>query len=103
MLHITCSSRRMGLEGKLAAVARACARTVVIPENVGCCGFAGDKGFTLPELNDHALRDLPAAIPQGCDQGYSTSRTCEIGLASHAGITYRSLAYLVEKATRFAK
>ncbi len=103
MLHITCSSRRMGLESKLAAVASACARHVVIPERVGCCGFAGDKGFALPELNDHALRDLPAAIPAGCAQGYSTSRTCEIGLSSHAGIAYRSLAYLVEKATRSAK
>lgn len=103
MLHITCSSRRMGLEPKLAAVARACSRNVIIPDRIGCCGFAGDKGFSLPELNDHALRDLPAAIPQGCTAGYSTSRTCEIGLSSHAGIPYNSLAYLFEKATRPAK
>ncbi|MGE4410025.1 MAG: FAD-binding and (Fe-S)-binding domain-containing protein, partial [Sphingobium sp.] len=103
MLHISCSSRRMGLEAKLAAVAGACSRNVVIPDTVGCCGFAGDKGFSLPELNDHALRDLPGAVPEGCSQGYSTSRTCEIGLSSHAGIPYRSLAYLVEKATRSAE
>jgi D-lactate dehydrogenase len=93
----------MGLDPKLAAVARACSRNVIIPDRIGCCGFAGDKGFSLPELNDHALRDLPAAIPQGCTAGYSTSRTCEIGLSSHAGIPYNSLAYLFEKATRPAK
>lgn len=102
MLHITCSSRRMGLEPKLAAVARACATRVVMPQGIGCCGFAGDKGFTLPELNDHALRDLPESVPPGCTQGYSTSRTCEIGLSDHANIPYCSLAYLVERATRQA-
>ncbi|MFZ5705389.1 MAG: FAD-binding and (Fe-S)-binding domain-containing protein [Pseudomonadota bacterium] len=100
MLHITCSSRRMGLEAKLAAVARACASQVVIPEDVGCCGFAGDKGFTTPELNDHALRHLADAVPEQCGGGYSTSRTCEIGLADHAGISYRSLAYLVDEGMR---
>ena len=103
MLHISCSSRRMGLDKKLAAVAQACAHHVIMPDNIGCCGFAGDKGFTLPELNDHALRDLAAAVPAGCHHGYSTSRTCEIGLSSHSGIPYRSLAYLVDLATRAAK
>lgn len=103
MLHISCSSRRMGLDKKLAAVAQACAHHVIMPDNIGCCGFAGDKGFTLPELNDHALRDLAAAVPAGCHHGYSTSRTCEIGLSSHSGIPYRSLAYLVDLATRAEK
>jgi len=103
MLHITCSSRRMGLGTKLAAVAGAYADVVVIPEDVGCCGFAGDKGFTTPELNAHALRDLTGAVPAGCGVGYSSSRTCEIGLSDHAGIPYRSLAYLVDEAVRKAR
>jgi D-lactate dehydrogenase len=93
----------MGLDAKLAAVARACAAQVVVPDDVGCCGFAGDKGFTTPELNDHALRHLADAVPNGCGSGYSTSRTCEIGLADHAGISYRSLAYLVDEAIRNAQ
>jgi D-lactate dehydrogenase len=96
MLHLTCSTRRMGLDGALTAVAKACAETVVIPPDVGCCGFAGDKGFTTPELNAHALRHLPASVPEGCASGYSTSRTCEIGLSDKAGVPYRSIAYLVD-------
>ncbi|BAI76729.1 4Fe-4S ferredoxin (plasmid) [Azospirillum sp. B510] len=96
MLHLTCSTRRMGLDGALTAVARACAETVVVPPDVGCCGFAGDKGFTTPELNAHALRRLPAAVPDGCASGYSTSRTCEIGLSDKAGVPYRSIVYLVD-------
>ena len=96
MLHLTCSTRRMGLDGALTAVAKACAETVVVPPDVGCCGFAGDKGFTTPELNAHALRHLSAAVPEGCASGYSTSRTCEIGLSDKAGVPYRSIVYLVD-------
>jgi D-lactate dehydrogenase len=84
----------MGLEPKLRAVAQACAERVVIPPT-GCCGFAGDKGFTTPELSASALRELGAAV-NGCERGYSTSRGCEIGLTTHAGIPYQSLAHLVD-------
>jgi D-lactate dehydrogenase len=101
-VHPVCSVRKQGLEGVLREVAAACAASVVQPERVGCCGWAGDKGWTTPELNTHALRDLRAAIPAGCLAGYSSSRTCEIGLAQHAGITYRSIVHLVDEASRDA-
>ncbi|HYN39004.1 MAG TPA: (Fe-S)-binding protein, partial [Rhodospirillales bacterium] len=96
-LHVPCSSKKMGLGPKLAAVAKACAEQVIIPENIECCGWAGDKGFTTPELNAHALRTLKNQLPDGCTDGYSNSRTCEIGLAMHAGRPYRSLVYLVDE------
>ncbi len=98
-VHPVCSVRKQGLDGKLLAVARACATDVVQPERIGCCGFAGSLGFTNPELNAHALRDLPAAV-HGCASGVSSSRTCEIGLSQHGGITYRSIFDLVERASR---
>jgi D-lactate dehydrogenase len=96
-LHVTCSATKMGLEPKLRAVAAACAEQVVVPAT-GCCGFAGDKGFSHPELNASALRDLRAAV-EGCGRGYSTSRGCEIGLTTHAGIPYQSLVHLVDACT----
>ena len=86
-IHITCSSRKMGLEAKFRAVAEACAEDIVIPEKVKCCGFAGDKGFNYPELNKSALKDLRQAITIKCKAGYSNSRTCEIGLSVHGGVT----------------
>ena len=95
-VHTVCSVRKMGLEGKLAKVAEACADRVTVPAEVGCCGWAGDKGFTTPELNQHALRDLKPALPEGCSRGYSTSRTCEIGLSQQGGIPYQSIIYLVD-------
>ena len=96
-LHPTCSTTNMGLQTKLKAIAEACVENVVIPDRVSCCGWAGDKGFTYPELNASALRDLKAALPDDCEAGYSTSRTCEIGLSLHSGRYYRSIVYLVDR------
>ncbi|MBK8175641.1 MAG: FAD-binding oxidoreductase [Rhodospirillales bacterium] len=98
-LHLTCSGRKMGLEGKLRVIGEACAEIAVIPDSIGCCGWAGDKGFTTPELNAHALRTLASALPEGCTAGYSHSRTCEIGLSMHAGVPYQSIVYLVDACT----
>jgi D-lactate dehydrogenase len=97
--HHTCSSVKMGLEAKALALAEACARTVVVPDLVGCCGFAGDRGFNYPELNASALQHLRTGV-SGCASGYSTSRTCEIGLSEHSGIHYKSILYLVDRCTR---
>ncbi len=96
-LHVTCSSKKMGLDDKFRKVAEACVENVFIPENMGCCGFAGDRGFTHPELNASALKDLKESLPEECDHGYSNSRTCEIGLSLHSGIEYRSIVYLVDE------
>jgi D-lactate dehydrogenase len=97
MLHITCTSRRSGLAGVIQQVTEACATKVIIPEDIQCCGFAGDKGFTKPELNASALASLKSEVPDNCNEGYSNSRTCEIGLSEHSGIEYRSILYLVDK------
>ena len=98
-VHATCSVRKLGLTQKLGEVARLCAQTVVEPENVDCCGFAGDRGFTHPELNEAALYDLRMQVAH-CEAGYSTSRTCQIGLSLHGGIPYYSILYLVDEAAR---
>ncbi len=103
-VHVTCSSRRMGLANKIIGLARMCSRNVVVPTEIGCCGFAGDKGFMLPELNKYALRKLRPQIEQtGATHGYSNSRTCEIGLSTNSGIPYKSIAYLVNSCTKSKK
>lgn len=97
-LHATCSMRKMGLEGKLEELARKCAETVVVPDGINCCGWAGDRGFTHPELNEAALKGLRMQVST-CDVGYSSSRTCQIGLSLHGGIPYYSIVYLVDEAS----
>jgi D-lactate dehydrogenase len=98
-VHVTCSSSKMGLNEKFRTVAQACAEKVVSPMKVGCCGFAGDRGFTYPELNASALSELKPSLPSDCKSGYSNSRTCEIGLSLHGGIDYQSIVYLVDRCT----
>ncbi len=98
-VHVTCSTQHLGEAQALIDIARRCANEVVIPEGIHCCGFAGDKGFTTPELNEHALRSLKNAV-QICEEGISTSRTCEIGLSRHGEIDYHGLIYLVDRVTR---
>ena len=96
-LHATCSTRKMGLQDKLRNIAEACVEHVIVPDEVSCCGWAGDKGFSVPELNASALLKLKPALTDDCTAGYSTSRSCEIGLSMHSGLYYRSIVYLVDQ------
>ena len=96
-VHPVCSVRKMGTVNKLLAIAGRCSGHMVTTDEVQCCGFAGDRGFIRPELNEHALRHLKASLPADCTHGYSSSRTCEIGLSEQATFPYQSILYLVER------
>ena len=103
-LHITCSTRQMGVADDLINLAKLCSTKVFLPEGVGCCGFAGDRGFTFPELNKYGLRKLrPQIETNHIEVGYSNSRTCEIGLETNTGIPYMSIVYLVNECTTAKK
>jgi D-lactate dehydrogenase len=93
----------MGTVDKLTAIAGRCSAEVIAVHDVLCCGFAGEKGFNRPELNEHALRHLKAALPAGCKHGYSSSRTCEIGLSEQTGFPYHSIIHLVEACATFQR
>ena len=100
-LHPVCSVTKLGLAPKLEAIAKACSESVLVPLDAGCCAFAGDRGFLLPELTASATRleaiEVKERKPEAC---YSSSRTCEIGMTRATGRVYRSYLYLLEKATR---
>ena len=101
VLHPVCSVTKMNLLPKLEGVAQACADKVVVPRDAGCCGFAGDRGFMVPELTasatKHEAREVNA---QSFDGYYASSRTCEVGMTRSTGEVYRSFLYLLETATR---
>ena len=103
-LHLTCSTRLMGVDKDMIALAKLCSNNVYLPEGVGCCGFAGDRGFTFPEMNSYGLRKLRPQIEKNhIEVGYSNSRTCEIGLETNTGIPYMSIVYLVNSCTTAKK
>ena len=89
----------MGLHENFIKLAKMCSNDVTIPPDVKCCGFAGDRGFDFPELNEAALRTLKPSLKKDIKYAFSTSKTCEIGLSEYSGIDYNSILYLVNKCT----
>jgi len=101
VLHPTCGLLRDGGLPDLLAVARAHAERVVVPASAECCGFAGDRGFLVPELTASATAREAAevrALEPPPSRHYSTSRTCELGLTRAVGQPYRSIIHLVHEA-----
>ena len=99
-VHHNCSAQRLGEPAATEALARAMAERVVVLQSLQCCGYAGDKGLFVPELNAHATRFVKSEIPPDCKIGISTVSTCATGLSEHAGIPFVSLVSLLEKVSR---
>ena len=98
VLHPACSLVKAGGLPDLLQVARAHCEEVALPSSAECCGFAGDRGFLLPELTASATR-AEAAEVRGTDAAHhcSTTRTCEIGMTRATGRRYVSLIHLVRE------
>lgn len=92
VLHPTCSEHRHGWTSDLAAAAGHLGPTTV-PTSAGCCGMAGDKGWSTPELTAGATSREAAemATHVGKADGICTSTTCGLALTAATGRTYRHL------------
>ena len=86
---------------RLAALAAALADDVYLPPTATCCGFAGDRGISHPELTASATRAEASELAgRHFDAYLSSNRTCEIGLSRATGRTYESVINALERATR---
>lgn len=99
-VHHNCSAQRLFEQPATEALAKACAREIAVLSSITCCGYAGDKGLFIPELNAHATRRVRNDIPSECTLGVSTVSTCASGLTEHADIPFVGLASLLEWASR---
>ncbi|MFD3755481.1 FAD-binding and (Fe-S)-binding domain-containing protein [Streptomyces sp. NPDC058622] len=101
VLHPTCSMRHLGDEAQLLAVAAACADEVVVPDDAGCCAFAGDRGMLHPELAASATaREAAEVTARSFDAHLSANRMCEVGMDRATGRSYHSALLELEHATR---
>ncbi|MGA5565777.1 FAD-binding and (Fe-S)-binding domain-containing protein [Streptomyces platensis] len=102
VLHPTCAMRHLGDEPQLRRVAEACAREVVVPDDVGCCAFAGDRGMLHRELTESATAKEAAEVTaRHFDAHLSANRMCEVGMDhATAGRGYHSVLQALELATR---
>ncbi|MFC9294643.1 FAD-binding and (Fe-S)-binding domain-containing protein [Streptomyces sp. NPDC057011] len=101
VLHPTCSMRHLDDEAQLRAVAEACAEEVVVPDDAGCCAFAGDRGMLHPELTASATaREAAEVTARTFDAHLSANRMCEVGMDRATGRGYYSVLLELEHATR---
>jgi D-lactate dehydrogenase len=99
--HPTCATRRMGLAHPLKALSEALADEVYIAPSATCCGFAGDRGITHPELTASATRPQAEELAgRRFDAYLSSNRTCEIAMSRATGERYESPLLLLERLTR---
>jgi D-lactate dehydrogenase len=100
-VHPTCATRHMGLAPRLRALADALADDVYVAPSATCCGFAGDRGISHPELTASATRPQAEELAgRSFDAHVSSNRTCEIGLSRATGASYASVVCLLERQTR---
>jgi D-lactate dehydrogenase len=100
-VHPTCATRHMGLALRLRALAKALADDVHVAPSATCCGFAGDRGISHPELTAAATRPQAEELAgRDFDAHLSSNRTCEIGLSRATGEPYESVVCLLERLTR---
>lgn len=100
-VHPTCSVTQMGGTDDLLTVAEACAAHAEVPASAACCGFAGDRGFLVPELTASATRAEAVEVQaSGSETHVSSNRMCEVAMTAATGKTYRSVIELLEEATR---
>jgi D-lactate dehydrogenase len=100
-LHPTCATRHMGLTPRLRAIAGELAEDVFVPPSATCCGFAGDRGISHPELTATATAEEASELAgREFDAYLSSNRTCEIGLSRTTGRQFESFLFLLEELTR---
>jgi len=100
-VHPTCATRHMGLAPRLRSLAGALADEVYVAPSATCCGFAGDRGISHPELTAAATRPQAEELAgRHFDARLSSNRTCEIGLARATGEPYESFVFLLERLSR---
>ncbi len=99
--HPTCATRRLGLAPTLRSLTEALADDVYIAPSATCCGFAGDRGISHPELTASATRPQVEELSgRTFDAHLSSNRTCEIAMERATGQPYESVVSLLERLTR---
>ena len=73
----------------------------MIPDDWGCCAFAGDRGLLHPELTASATRRRPTRSTSAAIAAYASSnRTCELGMSEATGQQYRHILELLADASK---
>ena len=96
-LYTMCASKKLGIDNDMRELAKKCTNKRVLEHNMACCGFAGYKGFFIPELNINATKAFAKFYDdKDVKFAFSNSSTCEIGLSDATDISWQHIAYLID-------
>jgi len=103
-LHSVCSNQKaskgtsVSIDEKLRQVGDRCAERVILPHDGKCCGMGGDRGFAIPELADSSTASVAKSMQEAaCDTGYTSARSCAIGLSASSGKSWASVFHLLDE------
>jgi D-lactate dehydrogenase len=100
-IHIPCSGHGSDVGPAMREIARAVAGRVFEPTSSGCCGFAGDRGITHPELTASATAPMAQEIrAAGCSRGVGSNLPCQVAMTRATGIEFRGILTVLEEVTR---
>lgn len=101
VVHPPCSLERSNQRAQVVGLFESLGCEVTIPDSVGCCGMAGDRGLRFPELPRAALQHQREDIASiDADFYVSTNLPCQWQLAAATGKPYRSLWCVLEQISR---
>jgi len=101
VVHVTCGAHHLETQDDLLVIAEAAAERVTFLQSNGCCGFAGDRGFSHPELTASATIPMAEEIKAGHHTlGLTSNLPCGVGMARATGIPFRHILSLLDDATR---
>ncbi len=96
-IHPTCSEHRHGWSQALTQVT-ATIGTPLLPMASGCCGMAGDKGWSVPGLPAAASkREANEVMSAAAQFGVTTSTTCALAMSSATNFPYQHLFFAVHE------
>lgn len=98
-IYSVCALKHHNKQHILRNIAHRCTESKVFEDlNTFCCGFAGNKGFTTPELNHRATEHIHDYFDGKCvDRCYASSSSCEVGLSDRTDRSWQHIIYLVDE------
>ncbi|GDY14292.1 4Fe-4S ferredoxin [Planctomycetota bacterium] len=89
-VHPTCADLKHGWDAALRRALTADGSPVVQPAAAGCCGMAGDRGWTEPGLTAAATAREAAAVRAASPAGGACSNpACALAIGAASGIAYQ--------------
>lgn len=101
-IYAVCACKKGGYADSIKQIATNCTKSKVLEHaQTFCCGFAGNKGFINPKLNQNALEDLKEYFAkQNIQRFYASSSTCEVGLSEATNASWQHIIYLLDEVSQ---